>query len=223
MQQIIHTCVARDLMKVMLVRRVVAFILFLFSETEIGIAGECQGNLNALGTSRIIVVDPGEHPRVGTLQYQETLPLNEHEIVSTFDDGPLPPYTSRAEPVKDRHDLARKIAAIAPGSLMQLGLFRHGEEKNIAVTVGRLPWSTVEPKRKEKKAPTDGTILGLTLAPARAIAGASDQGESGREGRPGNRRCYHFGASSRKSLWARRHSHHGNRLSARARYRCGPI
>ena len=76
-------------------RRVVSFILFLLSGTVISIASECPGNLNALGTSRVIVVDPVEHPRVGALQYQETLPLNDHEVVLTFDDGPLAPYTTR--------------------------------------------------------------------------------------------------------------------------------
>jgi peptidoglycan/xylan/chitin deacetylase (PgdA/CDA1 family) len=58
-------------------------------------AAECPGNPNALGTSRTIVLDPAEHPRLGTLQYDESLPLNDHEVVLTFDDGPLPPYTSR--------------------------------------------------------------------------------------------------------------------------------
>lgn len=76
-------------------RRVVGFILFLLFGTVISIASECPGNLNALGTSRVVVVDPAEHPRVGTLQYQETLPLNDREVVLTFDDGPLPPYTTR--------------------------------------------------------------------------------------------------------------------------------
>ena len=76
-------------------RRVVGFILFLLSGTVIGIASECPGNPNAPGTSRVIVVDPAEHPRVGTAQYPETLPLNDHEVVFTFDDGPLPPYTTR--------------------------------------------------------------------------------------------------------------------------------
>jgi peptidoglycan/xylan/chitin deacetylase (PgdA/CDA1 family) len=27
------------------------------------------------------------------MQYKQTLPLNDHEVVITFDDGPLPPYT----------------------------------------------------------------------------------------------------------------------------------
>ena len=55
----------------------------------------CPDNPDALGTSRTIVVDPKEHTRVGTMQYAETLPLEDHEIVLTFDDGPSPRYTER--------------------------------------------------------------------------------------------------------------------------------
>jgi peptidoglycan/xylan/chitin deacetylase (PgdA/CDA1 family) len=54
----------------------------------------CKNN-NALGVSRVIAVDPTEHTRIGTMQYQETLPLADHEVVITFDDGPIPKYTSR--------------------------------------------------------------------------------------------------------------------------------
>jgi peptidoglycan/xylan/chitin deacetylase (PgdA/CDA1 family) len=53
-------------------------------------AAECPGHPNALGTSRTLVVDPREHSRIGTMQYPETLPLADHEVVLTFDDGPLP-------------------------------------------------------------------------------------------------------------------------------------
>jgi peptidoglycan/xylan/chitin deacetylase (PgdA/CDA1 family) len=58
-------------------------------------ADDCSGNPNAIGTSRTIAVDPTEHPLVGVLQYKESLPLQDKEVVLTFDDGPLPPYTSR--------------------------------------------------------------------------------------------------------------------------------
>jgi peptidoglycan-N-acetylglucosamine deacetylase len=53
-------------------------------------AADCPGHPDALGTSRILVVDPKQHPRIGTMQYPETLPLEDHEVVLTFDDGPLP-------------------------------------------------------------------------------------------------------------------------------------
>ena len=58
-------------------------------------AADCPGHPDALGTSRTLVVDPTEHPRIGSIQYHETLPLEDHEVVLTFDDGPLPPYTTR--------------------------------------------------------------------------------------------------------------------------------
>jgi hypothetical protein len=76
-------------------RRFLGFALFGLSWAAGAVADECPDNRNALGTSRVIVVDPVEHPRVGTLQYPETLPLNEQEVVLTFDDGPLAPYTTR--------------------------------------------------------------------------------------------------------------------------------
>ena len=59
------------------------------------VAAECPGNPSALGTGRVIAVDPMEHRRLGLQQYQETLPLHDHEVVLTFDDGPLPPHTSK--------------------------------------------------------------------------------------------------------------------------------
>jgi peptidoglycan/xylan/chitin deacetylase (PgdA/CDA1 family) len=58
-------------------------------------AGDCPGNPAALGVSRTIVVDPTEHPLLGGHNYRESLPLNDREVVLTFDDGPLPPYTTR--------------------------------------------------------------------------------------------------------------------------------
>jgi peptidoglycan/xylan/chitin deacetylase (PgdA/CDA1 family) len=61
--------------------------------SQSALAGECPGHPDALGTSRTLVVDPREHPRIGTMQYRETLPLKDHEVVLTFDDGPLPKYS----------------------------------------------------------------------------------------------------------------------------------
>ena len=58
-------------------------------------AADCPGHPDALGTSRTLVVDPREHPRIGTMQYAETLPLADGEVVLTFDDGPLPRYSNQ--------------------------------------------------------------------------------------------------------------------------------
>src|ERR1700744_1747063 len=53
-------------------------------------AADCPGNPDALGTSLTLGVDPREHPRIRAMQYDETLPLRDHEVVLSFDDGPLP-------------------------------------------------------------------------------------------------------------------------------------
>ena len=56
--------------------------------------GNCPGHPGALGTSRVLPLDPAQYPRVGHMQYSDTLPLNDKEVVLTFDDGPLPPYSN---------------------------------------------------------------------------------------------------------------------------------
>ena len=59
------------------------------------LATPCAGNRQALGTSRILAINPQEYGRIGRMQYSQfpQPPLNDHEVVLTFDDGPLPPYT----------------------------------------------------------------------------------------------------------------------------------
>src|SRR5690242_7892572 len=43
-------------------------------------AADCPGHPDAIGTSRTLVVDPAEHALIGTMQYHETLPLEDHEV-----------------------------------------------------------------------------------------------------------------------------------------------
>ncbi|MCX7318602.1 MAG: polysaccharide deacetylase family protein, partial [Hyphomicrobiales bacterium] len=50
---------------------------------------------DALGTARVLTVDPKTYPRVGTQSFPDTLPLQDREVVLTFDDGPNPPTTSK--------------------------------------------------------------------------------------------------------------------------------
>ncbi len=60
-------------------------------------AESCPGNPDALGTSRTIVVSPQEYQQLGSMQYKDKqLPLKDHEVVLTFDDGPIPPYSDKA-------------------------------------------------------------------------------------------------------------------------------
>jgi peptidoglycan/xylan/chitin deacetylase (PgdA/CDA1 family) len=81
-----------------------------------------------LGTSRILKVDAAIFPRVGLKSFPQTLPLADHEVVLTFDDGPWPPTTPKVlaalahecvratffligKPASEHPDLVRRIAA----------------------------------------------------------------------------------------------------------------
>jgi len=89
-------------------------------------ASDCPGNPDALGVERVIAVDPAEHNRIGTMQYGETLPLNDKEVVLTFDDGPLPPYSTRiqqtlaAECVKATFFLVGRQARAYPDAVRRI-------------------------------------------------------------------------------------------------------
>ena len=104
------------------IMRLAAIALLLLSGISApALAAEtCPRNPNALGTSRTITVDPAAIARIGNIQYKTTLPLNDHEVVITFDDGPLPPYTDRiletlgSECVKATYFLVGEMAHAYP-------------------------------------------------------------------------------------------------------------
>ena len=76
--------------------RSVLFVVFcLVGSVAASAAEPCPGNPDALGTSRVLTISPADFARIGSMQYTKTLPLEDHEVVITFDDGPIPPYHQR--------------------------------------------------------------------------------------------------------------------------------
>ena len=75
-------------------RTVVFIVLLLTGSVATALAEPCPGNPDALGTSRVLTISPSEFNRIGRMQYTQTLPLADHEVVVTFDDGPIPPYSN---------------------------------------------------------------------------------------------------------------------------------
>jgi peptidoglycan-N-acetylglucosamine deacetylase len=61
--------------------------------TSDALAQSCNGKPSALGTARVMALDPAVFPQVGTVQYPQTVPLRDHEVVLSFDDGPSPSST----------------------------------------------------------------------------------------------------------------------------------
>jgi len=58
-------------------------------------APSCPANADALGTERVLDVDPAKTLRVGRKHFPQTLALRPKEVVLTFDDGPEPNSTPR--------------------------------------------------------------------------------------------------------------------------------
>src|ERR1700682_5830925 len=90
-------------------------------------AADCP-RAGTLGASRILAVDAAHTPRAGSKNFPQTLPLDDHEVVLTFDDGPWPPTTPKVlaalahecvratffligKPAAEHPHLARRIAA----------------------------------------------------------------------------------------------------------------
>jgi peptidoglycan/xylan/chitin deacetylase (PgdA/CDA1 family) len=90
-------------------------------------AEKCPGNPAAIGTRRLVSIDQTALHQVGTVQYAQTLPLRDHEIVLSFDDGPSPVTTGKVldalavecvkanffilgEHAKERPDLVRRAS-----------------------------------------------------------------------------------------------------------------
>jgi serine protease Do len=80
-------------------------------------------------------------------------------------------------PVKDSRDLARKVAALAPGSSVKLDILRSGESKTMTITLGQLPnQQQANAGDQEKQLDSSLPHLGLSLAPADEVAGSGGKG-----------------------------------------------
>lgn len=101
-------------------------------------AADCP-RADALGTARIMSVDPKAFPRVGLKSFPQTLPLGDKEVVLTFDDGPLPATTNKvlaalaAECVKATFFLIGRNAQANPQTVKAIAAGGH--------TIGHHTWS----------------------------------------------------------------------------------
>jgi peptidoglycan/xylan/chitin deacetylase (PgdA/CDA1 family) len=111
--------------RAMIVLRAVAVALLACGTTSA--AADCP-RPGTLGTSRVLALDAAHTPRVGLKSFAQTLPLDDHEVVLTFDDGPWPPTTAKVlaalakecvratffligRPASEHPELVRRIAA----------------------------------------------------------------------------------------------------------------
>jgi peptidoglycan/xylan/chitin deacetylase (PgdA/CDA1 family) len=89
-------------------------------------AANCPGRPDALGTSRVLAIDPAQYPRIGRMQYPDSLPLADKEVVLTFDDGPLLPYSNQildilaSQCVKATYFLVGEMARAFPATVRRI-------------------------------------------------------------------------------------------------------
>jgi serine protease Do len=82
-----------------------------------------------------------------------------------------------SKPLKDSRELAQKIGMMAPGSSVKLTILHKGEAKTMELTLGKMPNErTAKAEGNSKSAENGVPHLGLTLAPARDVAGAGGKG-----------------------------------------------
>jgi peptidoglycan/xylan/chitin deacetylase (PgdA/CDA1 family) len=108
-------------------RTMVAAALAALATIAAAQADECPRK-DALGTSRVLAVDAATSPRVGLKSFPQTLPLEDREVVLTFDDGPWPATDSKilaalarecvratffliGKPASEHPEMVRKMAA----------------------------------------------------------------------------------------------------------------
>jgi peptidoglycan/xylan/chitin deacetylase (PgdA/CDA1 family) len=144
-------------------------------------AQSCPGNPNALGTSRVLAIDPAEYSRVGTMQYPQTLPLEDHEVVLTFDDGPLPPNSNKildilaSQCVKATYFLIGRMAQEFPDVVRRIHAEGHTigtHSQNHPINIRKLPDERVRQEIEDGIASV-GAALGdpAALAPFFRIPG----------------------------------------------------
>ncbi len=128
---------------------------------------DCPGHPNALGTSRTLVVDPREHPRIGAMQYKETLPLGDHEVVLTFDDGPVPKYSNQVlqiladECVKATFFTIGRQAKASPEGVRKLAAAGHTigtHSQNHPLSFNRMTLEQVKPEIDQGIASTSAAL-----------------------------------------------------------------
>jgi len=144
------------------------------SGCDLAQAQNCPGNPDALGTTRVLAVNPREYPRIGAMDGGVALPLSDKEVVLTFDDGPVPRYSNQildilaAQCVKATFFLIGEMARAYPSTVRRIfaeghTIGTHSEDHHIRF--GKLPPSLVEWE-------IDKGILdvGLALGDSRQVA-----------------------------------------------------
>jgi peptidoglycan/xylan/chitin deacetylase (PgdA/CDA1 family) len=98
-------------------------------------ARDCADDAATSGVARTIAIDPSDGMRLGKLQYGQTVPLRDKEVVLTFDDGPLPAYTQPILDTLDRHCIKATFFIVGKMAWAQPALIKNIAKRGHTVAV----------------------------------------------------------------------------------------
>jgi peptidoglycan-N-acetylglucosamine deacetylase len=122
-------CRRMEMLRTRMRNAIALFIIFvcgIAAAATMARAEECPNNPNALGTSRVLAIDPSQFPKVGAMDHALALPLADKEVVLTFDDGPVPRYSNQvldalaAQCVKATFFLVGEMAREYPATVRRI-------------------------------------------------------------------------------------------------------
>ncbi len=100
------------------------------------------GSSGAIGVSRTVTVDPRTGPQYGHQQFKDINFLNDGEVVLTFDDGPLRPYTMPVLKALDAHCTKATFFVVGRMAISDPALVRETEKRGH--TIGTHTWSHMD-------------------------------------------------------------------------------
>lgn len=103
------------------------------------------GSPGALGVSRVQEIETASGPRLGHQQYKDIDFLGDHEVVLTFDDGPLRPYTTPVLKALEAHCTKATFFVVGRMAVSDPALVRDIEKRGH--TVGTHTWSHVDVRK----------------------------------------------------------------------------
>jgi peptidoglycan/xylan/chitin deacetylase (PgdA/CDA1 family) len=145
-------------------------LLFLISviATAAPARAACPGNGDALGTERVLTVDPASYPRVGRKHFPQTLPLRAKEVVLTFDDGPEAGSTARVLDALARECVRATFFVLGRSAVAHPALVRRALQEGHTVAhhsfahplLNRMPVEAAEAEINRGFAAVDATLYG---------------------------------------------------------------
>src|SRR5262245_45234236 len=143
----------------------VAILIGLAAAAAPAFAADCP-RPDAPGTSRTLAADAHQHPLLGSTQQRGALPLNDGEVVLTFDDGPIPKNSYQvldilaAQCVKATFFLVGRQAQANPEGVRKLLDAGH----TVATHTQNHPYAMQRLPLDRAKAEIDGGIASVTAA-----------------------------------------------------------